>query len=138
MSSKGVSKMVSFLRKRYHFQSEHFAARMRLHSARLIFDFKYSLSPLCYFKEGKSVAQSNIVSKVKAASACMGQMFALKWYLFLRKDTILDTPLELTRRLAFARFMYHKQSKDTAACEGGGQLPSGGSRRALNSTSVGA
>ena len=44
-----------------------------------------------------------------------------KWYLFLRKETILDTPLELTRRLAFARFMYHKQSKETAACEGGGQ-----------------
>ena len=42
-------------------------------SIEIIFDFKYSLSPLCYFKEGKSVAQSNIVSKVKAASACVRQ-----------------------------------------------------------------
>ena len=85
-----------------------------------------------------AVAQPNIVSKVKAASACMRQNVRFENGLFSRKDTILDMPLELTRRLAFARFMYHKQSKDTAACEGGGQLPSGGSRRAVNSTSVGA
>ena len=85
------------------------------------------------------MAQPSIVTKAKAASACVRQNVRFENGLFCsRKDTILDTPLELTRRLAFARFMYHKQSKDTAACEGGGQLPSGGSRRALNATSVGA
>ena len=83
------------------------------------------------------MAQPNIVTKVKAASACVRQNVRFENGLF-SSDTILDTPLERTRRLACARFMYHKQSKDTAACEGGGQLPSGGSRRALNSTSVGA
>ena len=60
-----------------------------------------------------------------------------KWYLFLRKETISNTPLELTRRFTFATFVYRNHSKDTAARERGGKLPSGGSPGALDSTSVG-
>ena len=44
-----------------------------------------------------------------------------KWYLFLRKETILNTPLECTRRFTFATFVYRNHSKDTAARERGGQ-----------------
>ena len=71
---------------------------------------------LCY------VCGTNVHCKDRAASGLQIINSGLfKVVSFLRKETILNTPLECTRRFTFATFVYRNHSKDTAARERGGQ-----------------
>ena len=47
--------------------------------------YAFSIFPLCYVKEGESVAQPNIVTKAMAASACVRQKVRFQNGLFSEK-----------------------------------------------------
>ena len=67
------------------------------------------------------VAQTYIAKTERLVQYKLNIAVCSKWSLFCRKDTISNTPLELTRRFTFATFVYRNHSKDTAARERGGQ-----------------